>query len=46
MAQIANSRSLVAVKVFSKKEFRLTGEVRIFQTRTLFEGLKRVGTEY
>lgn len=28
MAQISNSTSLVAVKVFPKKEFSLTGEVR------------------
>jgi len=38
MAQISNSNSLAAVKVLPKKEFRLTGEVRISQTLTLFEG--------
>jgi len=35
MAQIANSKSLVAVKVLPKKDFRLTGEVRVHQTLTL-----------
>jgi len=38
MAQVSNSNSLVAVKVLPKKEFRLTGEARISQTLTLFEG--------
>ena len=38
MAQISNSHSLVAVKVLSKKGLHLTGEVRILQTQTLFEG--------
>ena len=41
MAQIANSTSMVAVKVFPRKEFRLTGDVRISQTRTLFDGSAR-----
>ena len=38
MAQIQDSNSLVAVKVLPKKDFHLTGEVRISQTLTLFEG--------
>ena len=35
MAQIANTTSLIAVKVFPKDELDVIDEVRIPQTRTL-----------